>query len=261
MQTSVLLPRKRTALQRRHLVLATAAAALGCPALAQPQPIRIGRTDYVSPISEIEERVLGEAFKRLGQPVQFVKLPLLRLIEMANAGDIDGDIGRIPEVAQRFPNLLMLPTPICQVDVAVYGKARDFAERTRSDIMGLNTGIVRGVFVLSKHSKGMKVTEAQNFEAITQMLDSQRIEAAMVVFLDTEVLLQAPGAPSLVRWPYLWASEPLHCLLHKSHAALVPRLENVLAQMAKEGLIRRYYADELRRIGVTPLRAIDAAPR
>lgn len=241
------------ALKRRQVMLA-AASVVGGPSLAQPAAVRIGRADYVSPISDIEERVLGEAFQRIGARVQFVKLPLLRSLEMAASGQIDGDIGRITAVAQRHPSLVMVPTAICQVDVAIYGKGADFARSTREDIRRMKTGIVRGVFVLNKYSEGMQVTEAQNFDALTQMLDNRRIEAAMVAHIDTEVLLRGGGAPTLVRWPYLWASEPLHCLLHQSQAALVPRLDEALKKMAQEGRIRRHYQDELKRLGVTPLR-------
>lgn len=250
------------AVTRRGLIAAALLAPPGWPAVqAQPQVVRIGRTDYVSPLSDIEERVLGDAFGRIGVRCTFVPIPLLRLIEMANDGQVDGDIGRIPEVADRYPNLIRVPTPICQTDVAVYGRTADFAKRTRSEIAAMNLGIVRGVFVLSKHTRGMKAIEVQNFEAITNMMANQRIDAAVAIYLDTEVQLQNRHVPEMVRWPYLWASEPLHFLLHKSHAALVPRLEEVLARMAQEGLIRRYYAEGLKKIGIAPLLAPEAAPR
>ncbi len=230
-------------------------------ARAQEQPVRIGRDDAPSPVSDIEERVLREAFKRIGVPVQFEGLPLLRLIEMANDGKIDGDSGRIAEIAKRFPNLVLVPTPICRVDVAVYGRAEDFAKRTRSEIARMNIGIARGVFVLAKYSQGMKVVEAQNTEAITNMLVARRIDAAMTVYFDTEVELRGKQNHGMVRWPWLWGSEPLHCLLNRRHFALVPKLDEALAAMAREGLIRRYYEEEQKKMGVVPLLPADAAPR
>lgn len=248
---------------RRSLIAAALAPPGWSAAQAQTpqQVVRIGRTDYVSPLSDIEERVLGEAFKRIGVRCAFVPIPLLRLIEMANDGQVDGDIGRIPEVADRYPNLIRVSTPICQTDVAVYGRTADFAKRSRSEIAAMNIGIVRGVFVLSKHTRGMNVIEVQNFEAIANMMANQRIDAAVAIYLDFEVQLQNGPMAEMVRWPYLWASEPLHFLLHKTHAPLVPRLDEALARMAKEGLIRRYYADGLKKLGIAPLLPAEAAPR
>lgn len=247
---------------RRHALLAAALAPVAA-SLAQtaPQVVRIGRTDYVSPLTDIEERVLRHAFDRIGVRCEFVPIPLLRLIEMANDGQVDADIGRIPEIASRYPNLIRLSTPICQTDVAVYGRTADFARRTRSEIAGMSIGIVRGVFVLSKHTQGMKVIEVQNFEAITNMMLNQRIDAAVAIYLDTEVQVRDKRIAEMVRWPYLWASEPLHFLLHKSHAALVPKLEEALARMAKDGLIQRHYAEGLKKIGLAPLLAAQAAPQ
>ena len=246
---------------RRALV----AAALAVPAVAglaqvKPPAIRIGRTDYTSILVDIEERILNDAFKRIGVAFDFVRLPLLRLIEMANDGAVDADIGRIPEVAQRFPNLVMVPTPNCNSEVAVYGAMPDFATVTRSAIKGMRIGIVRGVFILDKYTQGMNLVVVQDFAALMNMLMERRIDAAVAIYLDTELQLRKKVIPGLVRWPYLWAAEPLHCLVHKRHAELVPRLDAALAQMTKAGLTRRYYLEGLRSIGAAPLRPQEGAP-
>lgn len=263
MSIAALRPNKRVNTVRRALALASLVPTcwLSTRAWSQPKVLRIGRTDYNSPLVDIEERVLNEALDRLGIACEFLRLPLLRLIEMANDGSVDADIGRIPEIAARFPNLVMVPTPICRSEVAVYGTAPDFDKRTRSEIMKMNVGIVRGVFILGKYSQGMKVIEVQNFEGITSMLANQRIEAALTIYLDTEMLVRSKQMPEMTRWPYLWAQEPLHFLLHRKHEALVPRLDAVLQQMARQGLIAQAYAERTQRLGIVPLRPASAAPQ
>jgi len=248
-------------LRRRALVAATLMAS-ALPGLAQTKSpaIRIGRTDYTSILTDIEERVLSGALKRIGVACDFVRLPLLRLIEMANDGAVDADIGRIPEVAKRFPNLIMVPTQTCKSEVAVYGAMPDFAARTRSAIKGMRIGIVRGVFILEKYTQGMNLVVVQDFAALMNMLMERRVDAAVAIYLDTEIQLRNKVIPGLVRWPYLWAAEPLHCLVHKRHAELVPKLDASLAQMTKEGLNRRYYLEGLKSIGIEPLLPPEAAP-
>ncbi|MDY0746535.1 transporter substrate-binding domain-containing protein [Paucibacter sp. R3-3] len=247
---------------RRRALVAAALAASALPSLAQTKspPIRIGRTDYTSILVDIEERILTEAFRRFGSTCDFVRLPLLRLIEMANDGAVDADIGRISEVAQRFPNLIMVPTPNCRTEVAVYGAMPDFATRTRSSIAGMRIGIVRGVFVLDKYTQGMNLVVVQDHFALTNMLMERRIDAAVAIYLDTEIQLRKKAIPGLVRWPYYWAAEPLHVLVHKRHAELVPKLDGALAQMTKEGLTKRYYLEGLKSIGLEPLLPPEAAP-
>jgi len=247
---------------RRRTLVAAALVVSALPSLAQTRPptIRIGRTDYSSILVDIEQRILDDAFKRIGGTCDFVRLPLLRLIEMANDGAVDADIGRIPEVAKRFPNLIMVPTPTCRSEVAVYGAMPDFAARTRSSIAGMRIGIVRGVFILEKYTQGMSLVVVQDFVALMNMLMERRIDAAVAIYLDTEIQLRKKAIPGLVRWPYFWAAEPLHCLVHKRHAELVPKLDAALAQMSKEGLNRRYYLEGLKSIGLEPLLAPEAAP-
>ncbi|KQP38892.1 ABC transporter substrate-binding protein [Pseudorhodoferax sp. Leaf274] len=243
------LPRRR-AIQG---VLALAAGA-ALPARSQADgPLRIGRADYRSPLSEIEELVLSHAFERLGIRHEFVRLPLLRLLEMANEGQLDGDIGRIRDVAERYANLRLVPTPICQADVAMYGRSPGFDKLSRADIASLRIGIVRGVFLLSKHTRAMNVVEAQNFESMAAMLAGGRIDAVAGIYLDMEVQIQSGNVPGLVRWPYPWASEPLHLLLHKRLAPLIPRLDATLQEMAASGLTKRYYGETLNRQQIPPL--------
>jgi len=246
----------------RRALVAAALAAASLPGLgrAAAPALRIGRTDYTSVLTDIEERILREALNRISAACEFVRLPLLRLIEMANDGAVDADIGRIPEVARRFPNLLMVPTPTCQSEVAVYGATPEFATLTRSAIKGMRIGIVRGVFILEKYTQGMNLVVVQDFVALMNMLMERRIDAAIAIYLDTEVQLRGKAIPGLVRWPYLWAAEPLHCLVHKRHAELVPKLDAALARMTQAGLTRRYYLDGLQSIGAAPLRPQEATP-
>lgn len=231
----------------------------GAAAFAAPPPLVIGRVDTPSLVADISEQVLREAFRRLGVGIEFKRLPLPRAVEAANDGDIDGDANRIGDAVRRYRNLIVVPTPINQVEVAIYGATPAVAALTRADIGKLRVGIARGTLVLSKYSQGMAVTDVQSMAGISQMVLSGRVDVAMAIYLDTEERIREGRAAQIYLWPHLWAAEPLYFVLHKRHADLVAPLNDVLLLMQREGLIEQYYRDGLQRSGVRPLSSEQAS--
>ncbi len=237
---------------RRRIAAALLAFPLGT---AQAQALTIGRVglDFDSPLSDVAEEVIKEASRRSGLEFVFKRLPVLRSAEMANDGETDGDLARIVDVAARYPNLMVVPTQISRFTIAIYASNPEIATKTRKDIEQLRIGTIRGVFTVIKHSQGLTVTDTLGTKSALEMLAAGRFDVAMLDYLDTESYLQKNHVGSVYRWPYAWAVEPMYLLLNKRHAALVPRLNDALQQMKREGLIDRSFENTLRKYGIPPL--------
>lgn len=252
---------RASSIRRARDAAAAIALALGAALVASgagAAPLTIGRVDNNSPLSEAAMHVLGEAFARAGlEPPRYRALPAQRSVELAHDGELDADLMRIADVGRRYPNLIALRTPIARVDVAVYGR-RPLDGCTRADIAHLRIGIRRGLFVLTKATAGLAVTEAPNDEAVFDMLAGGRFDAAILVHVDTDEAARA--RPGLRRWPYAWASEPLYFWLHRRHAALAPRLDAALAAMQRDGLIERHLSDAMRARRIEALKPAPAQP-
>jgi polar amino acid transport system substrate-binding protein len=228
------------------------------PALAQvpTQVLTIGRVglDFESPLSDIAEEVMREASRRAGIELVFRRLPVLRSAEMANDGETDGDLARIVDVVARYPNLILVPTPISKFTVAIYAATPEITKMTRAEIRQLKIGTIRGVFTVIKHSRGLTVTDTLGTNSALDMLGAGRFDAAMLDLLDTETFIAKNHVTGLYRWPHAWAVEPMYLLLNRKHAALVPRLNEALLQMKREGLIDKAFSDTLRRHRIEPLK-------
>ena len=242
---------------------ARAFAALVCAcacATAAAQTLTVGRIDSPSLLADVAERVMREAAKRSGITLALKGYPLARAVEMANEGDSDADLMRIADIGAKYPNLMALATPIAQVDVVIYGVNKDIVDRSRAEIMKMRVGIIRGTFVLVKHTQGMAVIDADYPSSVGgAMLRNGRVDAVAAVYVDTEVEL-GPNRGEITRWPHLWASEPLYFWLNRKHSALAPRLEAALVQMKAQGVIDSYYRDALLRNGIPPLVADKPPP-
>lgn len=243
---------------KRHFATLAVVAALALTlasahAQAPQPPLVIGRNSLDSTFTDVTEQVTLEAFRRADIAVRIVRLPLLRSIEMAAGGEIDGDTARAANVGERYPSLIVLTPPVIRADSAIYGRDPTLTQRTRAEIRRMSACVGRGSMVLRNHSAGMRTVEAPTREASLTMLAAARCDIAVVLHLDADVSIAQQQLKGLVRWPYRWDSEPLYLVLNTKHAALAPRLNQALAGMKADGTIDRYYADALRRNHVKPL--------
>lgn len=196
----------------------------------------------VSPFSEMVKAIVVEVGRRADIRIDFKPLPLLRVLESANEGLVDGDPIRIAGVVDRFPNLVQVPTPLFHSTLRVYGLMPDLAQRTRSELRAMRIGKMRGVMNAIKHTTGLDTTDATAGSALLEMLRAGRCDILVIEYVDFETLLKAQPQ-TIYRWPHAWASEPLYTLLHRRHAALVPRLDAALQSMRRDGRMDRLLAE------------------
>ncbi|MDB5847893.1 MAG: hypothetical protein JWP29_1645 [Rhodoferax sp.] len=221
---------------------------------ARGETLQIGRAAN-SALADIAETVVDEAGRRAGVQFVYQKMPLPRSISIANEGELDGDLMRIRSVAVQYPQLMLVPTSIIAADLGVYGTAGTLQQSSRADIETMTIGIPRGVPVLRKYTQGLQVVEAQNYASLFEMLRAHRFDVVVMTQVDADAVLKAQAFDGLMRWPYAWATEPLYFLLNRKHAEIAARLDRALATMAREGLIRKYYLDGLRKNNIDPLPA------
>ncbi|CAN5146363.1 hypothetical protein BH11PSE9_BH11PSE9_18580 [soil metagenome] len=243
-----------------------ACAEVPTAATAPPVTLTIGRQQDDAPLAEVSVAVLTEAFRRAGMGVVFRRLTLPRSIDMANSGEVDGDLHRIAFVVEQYPNVMVVPTPINRVDVAVYGLSAALAGMSRAEVKRLPVTIQRGIFVLQKYSSGMQVSDTFTADSAFEMLLNGHTDLVMLPYADAELRLARKNGGSavapyagIVRWPFLWASEPLYLVLNRRHSALVPRLDDALREMQKEGFIQREYREILQARNIPLLEPESAA--
>ena len=77
------------------------------PSLAAQEKIVLSIDEDASYFADwISQKVLQEAYSRLGIPVEFQRLPRERAIRSADNGATDGIDARLPGLEQQYPNLI-----------------------------------------------------------------------------------------------------------------------------------------------------------
>ena len=191
------------------LVLASALAGTfaqtSAPASAAMPTLTLGRSEQVgprTPMAEVGVRLVGELGRRAGVAFDFKPLPATRSLEAANAGEIDGNVGRTIDVLRRYPNLMAVPTPLGRLTMAIYGQTPDIATKSRAEIARMRVGVMRGVLTALKHSQGMQVNESTSFDSAFEMLASGHVDALLLEHVSAESYLKAHPNRRVHLWPH-----------------------------------------------------------
>jgi len=195
--------------------------------------------------SDISFKVLQEAYKALDINIEYFPLPGERSLQTSNAGKVDGEIFRIGNIQRKYHNLIQVPTAINILEGVAYSHDPSLTIKHWKDLEGIKTGIQVGIKFAEKGTRGMSPTMVDTNEQLFKMLDSNRIEIAIVALtngMKTIKNLQLNGL--YASYPPI-QSFPLYHYLHKKNKKLIDRLDAVLQEMKKSGRIMQIRNDIL----------------
>lgn len=188
----------------------------------------------------ISEKVVAEAYRRMGIEISVTTYPGKRSLIYANEGKADGELFRIAGMDKEFPNLLMVPVPVNTLDGMVYTKEKEFTVKGWESLRPYRIGIRRGVQFSEIGCASMNTTIVNSNEQLFEILDQGKVDIIVITRengLDVAQRLKMPGIRALE--PPI-ESYPLYHYLHVKNRRLVPQLTAVLQTMEKEGVIRNF---------------------
>ena len=239
-------------------LLALAAALCGAPAQAQQQPapapfVMATHQSETSFQGQWVRRIYTEAFRRLGLPVVLPAIPLQRMTEMLDRGEIDGDVGRVHAHGLAHPELVRVEEPIYDILFGLYtlNPAIELKQVDELAAKPWSATYVRGVAICERLLKPRlqpgNLTPIATDEQGMEMLAMKRVDFycaadhTMSDLASRERYRQLPPP----RLALSMGTLPLYPYLHHRHAALALRLAPVVRAMRAEGLIERYRLESL----------------
>ncbi|MDM4766200.1 transporter substrate-binding domain-containing protein [Pelomonas sp. SE-A7] len=214
---------------------------------AQPGLMRSSTLLEQDPATTVAERVMREAYRRLGLELQVQAMPGERSLISANSGETDAELYRRAGIDRLYPQLLQVPVPLLTYEIVVFTKSRPFAIEGWESLRPYRLGYVKGIKIVEEMTAGMKQEPVATMQQAFVKLDLGRTD--LVLANRASGLAALHGLPIngvRVLSPPL-ATFPVFHYLNKRHEALLPRLTATLREMERERFIRQVQEEELAR--------------
>jgi len=189
------------------------------------------------------DRIMDEAFHRIGLEAEIVFIPTEKSLVDVNAGLLDGELNRVAGMENQFPNLLQVPEPNMTMHFVAFAK-QDFQIDGWESIRNLYIGIVKGWKILEQNTtdfphRSLVPSETELFT----MLHKDRLDVALYSKLTGYAALEEMNYDELFHLEPPLVSRKMYLYVHKSHAALVPKIADALRSMKDDGSYQRIVSD------------------
>ncbi|MCG8636707.1 MAG: hypothetical protein MI863_22935 [Desulfobacterales bacterium] len=180
---------------------------------------------------------IKKVYERAGLEVECIALPHNRSLVSANEGTVDGDVGRVPSVEEKYPNLLRVNVKLMDLNGAVYTARTDIGQYSADLLKTRKTAYVLGVRWPEKKMEGLKAVKVRDYHSLFEMLLQNRVDIALATEASARSTIEKLGqrAERIHRLDPLVLTAPIYHYLNKKNAGIIPLLEKTLEEMNSEG--------------------------
>lgn len=190
---------------------------------------------------ELYERILKEAYRRLGYTLRIDRLPGKRALVMANSGAVDGEAARLSVIENTNPNLIRVPTSFFRSDMVVFvhDHANFDVSKGWTSLSPYRIGVLLGYKYVELKTKNKNRVLAPTYESLFSMLNGDRVDVVVLSLFDGLKMLKEMDINNVEVLSPPLDSLPLYHYLHKKNAALVPEVDRVFKEMEADGTTRK----------------------
>lgn len=188
--------------------------------------------------------ICTDAFRQLNKDVEVRMFPPLRGSIEADAGSIDGEVGRAYGYGDRHPSLVRVEEALLSLRVAAFTRLPGVKINSWDSLKGTPYRVqYRSGYVTFKAHLEQVLPLAQISSVIDSQSGLKNIALGRAdIFVDLEEFGEAQLAKRQHRYGELYNAglvqdTPVYIYLHKRHAALAPRLAEIVAKMKTSGAI------------------------
>jgi polar amino acid transport system substrate-binding protein len=181
------------------------------------------------------DRMLTEAFHRIGIRAEIVYTPTGSSLSDVNAGILDAEINRITGMEKSYPNLIMVPEPNMTMDFVAFS-LQPFDSDGWESIRNLDIGLVRGWKILEDNTAGFPhVIRVPTEVELFTMLNKERLHIALYDRLTGYAVLRDLGIDRVHHLDPPLASRDMFLYVHEKHEGIVGSIALALREMKADG--------------------------
>lgn len=218
------------------LALPVCAKGAGILTLNSADPAPLSRPDGTG----YTDRIVTEAFHRIGVPVQLVRLTAERALQNANQGIDDGIYVRIAGLERLYPDLIMVPEAITEFLFTAFTKDLAMQVKSWEGLKPYHVGLINGWKIVEANTTGVRTrTGVKNEEALFTLLEKGRVEVVVIDLYTGQEAVRSLGYQGVRALSPPLERRDMYIYLHRRHLGLAPRLAEALRAMKRDGTYQR----------------------
>ncbi|MBI3284287.1 MAG: transporter substrate-binding domain-containing protein [Burkholderiales bacterium] len=189
-----------------------------------------------SPLGMASSHMVVEILKQAHIESSVVILPYRRATAESRSARVDGEVGRVANYADNFPELIRVePAYYAYTTNAFCKTAKGINLQQRKELKPYKLGIVRGIKQFSDLVAGFpNVTEANDIAQLFAMLNYDRFDIAISSSFTGKVELKKQGIKDVAECGE-FSRHDLFLFLHVKHKALLPSISAAILKLQKSG--------------------------
>ena len=233
--------------KKQNLLLPVMLIVLATTGVCQEIPFTIS-TSYNNLLSNHDgtgmlDRLMHEAFGRLGIPCELVYTDTQKSLYDVNSGVLDAELNRIEGMEAFYPSLVRVPEANMVMEFVAFAD-RDIPIDGWESLRNLDIGIVRGWKILEENTRGFPyVTLVPTEVELFNMLARGRIDVALYSKLTGYAVLKDLGLTGLHHLEPPLARRDMFLYVHASHRDMVDALAGALRCIKADGTYDRIVSE------------------
>ncbi|BBN81587.1 hypothetical protein PA25_15720 [Pseudoalteromonas sp. A25] len=176
--------------------------------------------------------LLDQAYRKIGIEPKFELINDKRALKLLDQGLIDADTAKSLEFVDAYKNIIVVPTPISQIDVVLLCQPKLQCDLSVLKNANRSLGLIAAKEFYKELLSGSTISlvEFSSFETLLKIFSQDKVDYAIVVFDDytKDALSNYPN--------HFFIQQKIgYHLLHKKHRAIVKQLDEAIKSVRAQG--------------------------
>ncbi|MEP3045880.1 MAG: transporter substrate-binding domain-containing protein [Roseibium sp.] len=203
---------------------------------AQAQDKLVISTIENSAVATIASDIVSVAYEKLGIDIEIVPTSGTRSLVLSSQGKVDGELMRIYQVGDKFPDLKRVQINGYSLENVVHIRQADLGQIAIEELHTKRVGHIEGVIQAARFSDGFEdVWKASSYEELYGMLAAGRLDAVISNTISGTVYLRKMTLDNITQLGPAHSVLPFYHYLYKTNERLIPKLQMVFADMYASG--------------------------
>ena len=197
----------------------------------------VGGQPFSSPDGTgIIDRVLKEAFGRVGIEISIIIVPAERALLNVNDGIEDGNYLRISGMCDKYPELVQVPEKLVVWEFVAFSRKVDVEMKGWENLKPYDVAIITGWKILEENVRDTRsLFKVRDQSILFNLLGRDRVDIVVYSRLGGEAMVRHLGLTGVKALEPPLASREMFLYLNRKHAGLVAPVSEALSRMKEDG--------------------------